>query len=109
MLCEERLEVRDLAVNRILAARSATNNKKRRVFRVPDINFKAKDYTEMINWKKVVITEPPLTFRMSESELRSVFQNRKEIPSFNLPCHTQNVEKCVKVLLKIFNIYKNSV
>lgn len=101
MLCDSRENVRKLAVERIVAAR-AKKPKKSRVFRVPPINLSANDYTQMIDWEKVLITEPPITTKFSKSELESVYERKKDIKSFNLPCHTQAVERCVKVNTSIF-------
>ena len=92
MLCDDRARIRELAVQRILAAVARSKLKEGiRVFRVPKINLNAKDYTNLIDWKKVNITEPPLTSRLSEQELRSLYKNKHLI---NLPCHTQAVERC---------------
>ena len=89
-LCDDRARICELAVQRILAARSKLKEGIR-VFRVPKINLNAKDYTNLIDWKKVNITKPPLTSRLSEQELRSLYKNKH---STNLPCHTQAVERC---------------
>ncbi len=99
MLCDNRAEIRKLAIERVLIARAAKKETKSRVFQVPPINLNAKDYTEMIDWRKVKITEPPLTARLSKAELESVYERKKELSYFNLPCHTQAVKRCVKVLL----------
>jgi hypothetical protein len=70
---------------------------------VPKINFNGEKYYDIIDWKKVEITEPPLTKTLSEEELMDIVSKgenselwHSEI--FQLPCHTQAVERCVKLV-----------
>lgn len=97
MLKDKRLSVRKLALKRILKARSKPQPKKIRDLKVPPINLNAKSYVDMINWHKVTITEPPLTSTLSDIELQSIVDEGAKDDLFNLPCHTQAVERCVKV------------
>lgn len=55
MLCDEREFVRQLAVMQIIKARSTDNNQ------VPTLTFNANDYTDIIDWLKIAITEPSIT------------------------------------------------
>jgi len=54
----------------------------------------------MLDWTKVQVTEPPLTEDISDADIRLYVKNggesALEFPRF--PCHTQTVERCVKVV-----------
>ena len=52
-LCDDRARICELAVQRILAARSKLKEGIR-VFRVPKINLNAKYYTDLIDWIKLI-------------------------------------------------------
>ena len=52
MLTDERRQMRDLALKRIMSARNTkTTRKNIREFRVPQLNFKAEDYIDLIDWQ----------------------------------------------------------
>lgn len=100
MLSDERREVRMSAVSQIVSLRDLPSTTQIRKFRVPTLNFNARDYTELINWNECQITEPPLLksfiteklLEFKEDDVANLISN--EI--FHLPCHTQAVERCVK-------------
>lgn len=69
MLEDKNKAVRKRAVNCILSLRKKKVQKGIRRFHVPQLNFKAKSYTELINWKTTPITEPPLIKKLSNDEL----------------------------------------
>ncbi|CAH1113072.1 unnamed protein product [Psylliodes chrysocephalus] len=57
MLGDERKLVREQAVNTIMESRLKNDStEKLRSFNVPTLNMSAKDYTDMIDWKKINIT-----------------------------------------------------
>lgn len=61
MLCDEECaENRLQAISLIKKIRDSSHNNGIRKFEIPLINFDAKKYTEIIDWKGAV-TEPPLT------------------------------------------------
>lgn len=99
MLTDERPHIKELALRRILKAR---RNKKDglRVFKVPKLNFDAEDYVDLINWNDCEITEPPLTMQISSDQLESLIRKEDVLPiTFGkFPCHTQAVERCVKLV-----------
>jgi hypothetical protein len=66
MLTDEKKELRQLAVERIMQARSSGDTSRK--FIVPKINFKAKEYTEMIDWADT-ISEPPVTKHISSPRI----------------------------------------
>ncbi|CAH1099758.1 unnamed protein product [Psylliodes chrysocephalus] len=100
--------IRELAVRRILKAR---NNKPEgvRVFRMPSLNFEALDYIDLIKWAECTITEPPLTTGLTHGELERFISKANEFSTRfgKFPCHTQAVERCVKLVteaaLKVCN------
>lgn len=99
MLADERKHIRELAVRRILKAR---NNKPEgvRVFRIPNLNFEAQDYIDLIKWAECTITEPPLTTGLTHGELERFISKADEFSTRfgKFPCHTQAVERCVKLV-----------
>lgn len=99
MLTDPREHIRELGLRRILKAR---NNKPEgiRVFKVPTLKFDAQDYVDLINWSECTITEPPLTMGISDTELANLIKKEDVLPiSFGkFPCHTQAVEKCLKLV-----------
>lgn len=102
MLADERRHIRELAMRRILSIRtkeSAAQGKIRK-FEIPTINFLANDYIELIFWQEQAISEPTLTRHLTDEELKKEISENLPMLSllFNLPCHTQAVERCVKVV-----------
>lgn len=105
MLGDERKHIRELALRRILKARLKLRlPNKIRYFKLPPLNFKAEDYIDLISWQDCNITEPPLTFKYSEKELKDMLisgcgtENENLMAFPKLPCHTQTVERCVKLV-----------
>lgn len=99
-LGDSRENVRELAVNKILESRVKNKDETIiREFKIPKLNFNADDYIELIDWESISFTEPPLTMSWSEDELKSMIKNvPDEINIFNFPCHSQAVERCVKLV-----------
>ncbi|KAJ8721038.1 hypothetical protein PYW08_006503 [Mythimna loreyi] len=96
-------EIRDLAYRRIIKARSE-NVQGLRMFKVPTFNFDAKDYTDIITWRDCEITEPPLTLNMSDETLKDVVKNGLSMCQIiDFPCHTQVVERCIKLVTEASN------
>lgn len=99
MLTDVRKHIRELAIRRILRARSERTLEHRQ-FKIPSLNLSATDYIDIIDWKQVSIAEPPLTVHISKDELQRFVANR-EVPLIDFPkfpCHTQSVERCVKLV-----------
>ena len=101
MITDERKHIRELGLRRILKARTElTARIPVRVFTVPEINYNAEDYTELINWQSCNVTEPPLTVNISDVDI-TAFVKSKESPLIDFPrfpCHTQAVERCIKLV-----------
>ena len=106
MLWDERKYIRQLAYFRILKARAATDGKvKVRSFVVPDLNFKAGNYYELVDCQTVLWTEPPITARLTDAQLKEIVEDpegSKISYIKDYPCHTQAVEKAVKMVTEAF-------
>ncbi|GBM88836.1 hypothetical protein AVEN_121326-1 [Araneus ventricosus] len=101
MLVDEREHIRELVYRRILKARQTVPKKKTvRDFVPPKINFQASDYIEIINCNSCVVYPPPMLRDLSEDDIKSLINSDtmpiREIQKF--PCHTQSVERCVKLV-----------
>lgn len=106
MIRDKNKNIRTLACQRILKAR---NNRDKnplntvRKFLVPKIKFGAKSYYDLIDWRTTKLTEPPLTMKFSPQDLISIAENGEnsdlwQSENFSIPCHTQAVERCVKMV-----------
>lgn len=102
MITDDRLHIRELGFRRVLKARSVKTNGKSavRTFHTPTLNFEAKDYSELIDWSKCRLSPPPMMRKLT-TETISTYLTNKTLPEFefmNFPCHTQAVERCVKLV-----------
>lgn len=102
MVTDDRRHVRELGLRRILKSRANPSQSKNatREFKIPLLNFKATDYIDMINWQTTKITEPPILRDKSDEELQLLI-GQEQTPVLNFlryPCHTQSVERCVKLV-----------
>ena len=99
MVVDERREVRDMAVARILTARQRPSEHPwTRDFLKPVLNFDARVYIEMIDWDRTMIFEPPITKQLTENEPVALSGGNQEIlarvaDDLRFPCHTQAVER----------------
>lgn len=102
MISDECKKVRSPFSHRIVKARqeASVSSKGVRQFIVPEINLTAKSYYSLITWTKIEITEPPLTKNFSLEELVENGENSAlwKAEQFSIPCHTQAVERCVKIV-----------
>jgi hypothetical protein len=60
MLTDERPDIRELALRRILKSRKQKRTSSVRSSCVPVLNFEANSYIDMIDWQKTPIAEPPI-------------------------------------------------
>lgn len=101
MIMDERPHIREIGYRRILKSRNEPSAKGYvRDFKIPSINFSANDYTELIDWSMCKLTPPPLLSKMPTEYIDSLLKD-KILPEFNylkFPCHTQSVERCVKLV-----------
>lgn len=99
MLTDDRPAIRILALRRILKTRDQSQNSINvRKFQVPEINFEADEYYEMIPYANYLHNEPPLTKSISVEELKSYIESNENLTFPNYPCHSQSVERCVRLV-----------
>lgn len=101
MAVDERIHVRQLAFRRLLKARKQEpKGKSVRTFQPPTINFAASDYIELIDWSQCKLSPPPAMNHVSDESLKQLIVT-DVLPEFDLmkfPCHTQSVERIVKLV-----------
>ena len=82
---------------RIKKAREQSKRKIIKTFQICDLKFEAELYFDMINWQKVYLSEPSFTRNISDDEINHlIISKKKNFP--HLPCHTQAVKRCVKLV-----------
>ncbi|GBN54877.1 hypothetical protein AVEN_17439-1 [Araneus ventricosus] len=105
MFVDEREHIWELSHRRILKARQIVPKKTVGNFVPPKINFQASEYIEIINWNSCVVYHPPMLRDLSEDDIKSLINSDttaiREIQTF--PCHTQAVERCIKLVTKASN------
>lgn len=92
MLADSRLNVRNNAAKKILEARKSQSSNIITKFESPVINFNAKDYTVLVNWKKVEIIPPLIARLLTNEDLEEITKGSDDSllklnPLFNMPCH----------------------
>ena len=115
MIVDPDKNLRKLALSRILKARNSENRVDKRTFRVPEINFEAGHYGDLISWESENIgdgdedfekwiwitsyTEPPVLSKLSEEDLRQIVSDGRVPDDIHaLPCHNQRVERAIKLV-----------
>lgn len=93
-LSSKRKAYRIDAIQKILKVRQRILLGRIRLFRVPEINFRAKSWKDMAVPRNSSLMEPPFTMNMSENELLSIVDSPLIVLRFK--CHTQMVERAVK-------------
>ncbi|GBM25556.1 hypothetical protein AVEN_272551-1 [Araneus ventricosus] len=68
----------------------------------PKLNFKAQNYSEIINWMDYDLSSPPLLKDISDDEIKSHIQS-DSVPNWDItfktfPVNTQAVERCMKLV-----------
>ena len=75
LLADEREEIRRMGVLRIMKARREFDvSNHPRKFIPPKVDFKAKNYFDMVDWNSEPCTEPPLTMEYSAKEIFLIIQ-----------------------------------
>ncbi|ESO04220.1 hypothetical protein HELRODRAFT_172570 [Helobdella robusta] len=97
MLFDDRDYIRELACRRIIKARNTDNGFKQKIFKTPKLNFSAKDYTEIISWQECQVTVTPVLRDVTNDELKKMAKDGS-LKIVDFPCHTQSVERCVKLV-----------
>ena len=100
MLVDERKEIRELAARRVKAARSV-KPKGIRKFVLPTVNVNADNYYKFVNWQDYNRTEPPMMMNITDEEIDSAIETGQTWTLDNFPCHTQAVERHVKLVTEM--------
>ena len=99
MISDEDQDIRQLGLQKILLARTNVMSEDVRRFQVPIINFSAQNYTELISWESSQLTEPPILKDVSQETLSEfVATHDATLLEWNYPCHTQAVERAIKLV-----------
>ena len=114
---DQNVNLRKLAVLRILKARNSKNASTKRSYRIPSINFEAVSYCDMIWQSKHMknvdsedarhvnpYTEPHVLAALSEDDLQTIV-NEGRVPArstYGLPCHNQRVERAIKLVTETY-------
>lgn len=70
MIVDEITHIRELGFRRIIKARKLSSKLKLvRSFQPPKLNFKAEEYTQMIDWATTKLSPPPLLRRVADDEI----------------------------------------
>ena len=99
MISDERQDIRELGLRRILKARLEKSFTLRQ-FKIPKLNFDAGEYFDLIDWQDTTVREPSLTASVSEADIRLFVTTHGDstVEFDRYPCHTQSVERCVKIV-----------
>ena len=100
LLADEREELRRMGVLRIMKGRREFDvSNHPRKYNPPKVDFKAKNYFDMVDWNSEPCTEPPLTMEYSAEEIFECIGSPLTLP--NYPNHTQAVERMVRVVCEV--------
>lgn len=108
MIADERQHIRELALKRVLKFKvnSIPALNEIRIFKVPIINFDAKDYTELIDWQLPNLTVPPLLKNLSCENLKNMIGNIPEIVNIlNFPATHKQLNGAFNTLPKLRLLY----
>lgn len=104
MMVDERKHIRELAARKVKAARessaslSSSSSGEIRKFTIPQLNFEASDYYELVNWVDNPRQEPPITCILSDYDIQEAIKSGSMPHLEKYPCHTQAVERHIKVV-----------
>ena len=80
-----------------------------RQLRVPKLNINANSYIDLIDWTDTTLLEPPFTYSVTTNEIKEMIDSKAfskfKIPE--LPCHTQSVERHVKLVTEASSLVCN--
>jgi len=99
LLTDDQEPIRQLGLRRLLKARKNVH-RGIRVFKIPELNYEATTYIDLINWPDIHTTAPPLLSKLSDEEITQLIhdENPAVLQFPRLPCHTQAVERSVKLV-----------
>ena len=56
--------------------------------------YDADTYHDIIDWEKETLTEPPLTYSLTDDELKHIVEEPLNVPPYK--SHTQSVERAIR-------------
>lgn len=105
MLNDDDEQIRYRGWKKILEIKNAQQTEEIRIFNLPNINFDANNYIELIDFDNEMTTIPPILMNFDLSINDAKYYAQKKLCEhdlgfdiMNLPCHTQSVERCVKIV-----------
>lgn len=99
MVADAKREIRELGLRRIVKSRQIILKKGVRKFQIPPLNFEAQSYSELIDWQTNLSAPPLLSTVTTEECMLAIKSSEVPILEFpDLPCHTQAVERCVRLV-----------
>ena len=66
---------------------------------IPNLNWNASKWTDIVDLKKVKIWEPRILSKLSEKQLEDAMETPHCFPKY--PCHSQTVERMVKLVTEV--------
>ena len=103
MLEDTQEEIRQFGVNLIENSRQKPPRPpKRKVLKgirkheVPPLNWEAKTWKDLIDWKSITVWEPRIFQKISLEQIQDAVQTPIIFPKY--PCHSQTVERTVKLV-----------
>ncbi|KAK0066832.1 hypothetical protein Bpfe_003567 [Biomphalaria pfeifferi] len=110
MLTDEKSEIRELALRRIMKSRKQKRTSSVRSFCVPLINFEATSYIDMIDWQKTPITEPAIVMDIDDDTFLTMIREEDtlRLDFARYPCHTQSKLYKKKSSLTVVTQYTTS-
>jgi hypothetical protein len=67
-----------------------------RKHKVPDLNWEAESWEDIINWKKITVWEPRILEKLTMQGIKDAVLTPISFPKY--PCHAQTVERMVKLV-----------
>ena len=95
MVNDKNDRIRQKAVEKIISLRKNVPSEEVRKFKIPTINFKAKNYIEMVGFDEIT-SPPPLLGDFSDEDLAYGANGVFELPVEAIPCHSINNERLVQ-------------
>ena len=80
-----------------------------RQLRVPKLNINANSYIDLIDWTVTTILEPSFTYSVTTNEIKEMIDSKafSEFKIPKLPCHTQSVERHIKLVTEASSLVCN--
>ena len=96
----------ELGIRKVLRSRKLCNSVTNiRTSKIPNINFDADNFCDMIDWQNAVVTPPPLLHDVAnkcDDVIWKAINEGTQISSgnelLNIPCHTQAVQRMIKLV-----------